>query len=78
MNVPDEIKSAINLANDSFKAGHDAGYRLGYMEGVAAAKKMVEEILGTKPATPPAPVSLSETDIAIAQTAATSRAVRKS
>lgn len=47
--MDDLIKASLNLANDSFKAGHDAGYRLGYAEGVAAAKKMVEEILGTRP-----------------------------
>lgn len=43
MNASDEIKSAINLANDSFKAGHDEGYKLGFKEGVAAAQKIINE-----------------------------------
>lgn len=47
------IEESVARSRESFKAGHDAGYRLGYQEGVAAAKKMVEEVLGMKtPETP--------------------------
>jgi len=48
--IPEEIKTAINLAQDSFRAGHDEGYRLGYREGFAAAmdraKELVDKTLG--------------------------------
>lgn len=53
MNVSGPIESAIKLANDSYKAGHDEGYKLGFKEGVAAAQKIINETFSVNvPAVP--------------------------
>lgn len=44
--VPDTIKAAIDLANDSYKGGFDAGREIGFNEGLQAA----QELIGGKPA----------------------------
>lgn len=37
----DSIKAAINLANDSYKNGYDEGRRVGFSEGLDAAKELI-------------------------------------
>lgn len=39
--VPDTIKAAINLANDSYKSGYDAGREIGFNEGLQAAQELI-------------------------------------
>lgn len=39
--VPESIKSALTLANDSYKAGYDEGHRIGFSEGLQAAQDLI-------------------------------------
>lgn len=39
--VPDTIKAAIDLANDSYKSGYDAGREIGFNEGLQAAQELI-------------------------------------
>lgn len=39
--VPDTIKAAIDLANDSYLAGHREGREVGFNEGLQAAKELI-------------------------------------
>jgi hypothetical protein len=45
IDMNDTIKHALNLANDSFQAGHDAGYKLGYKTAMADCQKIIRETL---------------------------------
>lgn len=44
--VPDTIKAAITLANDSYIAGYNEGRDIGFNEGLQAA----QELIAGKPA----------------------------
>jgi hypothetical protein len=39
--VPDMVKASIDLANDSYKAGYDAGREIGFNEGLQAAQELI-------------------------------------
>lgn len=39
--VPDSIKLAIDLANDTYKAGYDSGRDIGFNEGLQAAQELI-------------------------------------
>jgi hypothetical protein len=53
MNMPQSIKSAIDLANDSYQSGYDEGRRIGFSEGLQAAGELIagksaEEIIAER------------------------------
>ena len=39
--IPDTIKAAIDLANDSYKSGFNEGRRVGFNEGLQAAAELI-------------------------------------
>lgn len=39
--VPDTIKAAIHLANETFTAGYAAGREIGFNEGLQAAQELI-------------------------------------
>lgn len=42
--ISNEIKAAIDLANQSYKAGYDEGYRAGQRDAIAHAIKLVQDL----------------------------------
>jgi hypothetical protein len=39
--VPDTIKAALELANESYRGGYDAGREIGFNEGLQAAQELI-------------------------------------
>jgi flagellar biosynthesis/type III secretory pathway protein FliH len=39
--VPDSIKAALNLANESYQGGYEAGREIGFNEGLQAAQELI-------------------------------------
>jgi flagellar biosynthesis/type III secretory pathway protein FliH len=48
-----QLKQQLKASNDlyarAFKAGHDAGYHLGYKEGIAKATQLIEQAFANLP-----------------------------
>ena len=48
--LEDTLRSSNFIYEKAFKAGHDAGYTLGYREAMAACREIIDKVFDSKPA----------------------------